>query len=147
MANLWNDSWNQQAKLGEDPKWLHLRRKCLDEGWEKVNQYWEGNNHGDRRKWVLPIEPSKQISKADIKSLEEELNSRVIHVKEGVDRIRWGYSQKGMFSIKEAYNIKIRGQAEEDEIWEKVWTSNPWPKVAICCWLFVRGRILTWENL
>ena len=96
---------------------------------------------------MLLIEPSKQISKADIKSLEEELNSRVIRVKEGVDRIRWGYSQKGMFSIKEAYNIKIRGQAEEDEICEKVWTSNPWPKVAICCWLVVRGRILTWENL
>ena len=52
-----------------------------------------------------------------------------------------------MFSIKEPYNIKIRGQTEEDENWGKVWASNPWPKVAIFCWLVVRGRILTVENL
>ena len=52
-----------------------------------------------------------------------------------------------MFSIKKAYKIKIRGQIEEDEIWDKVWTSNPWPKVAIFCWLVVRGRIITRENL
>ena len=46
-------------------------------------------------------------------------------IKNGDDTLRWGYSQKGTFSIKEAYNIKIRCQEEEDEIWKKIWTSNP----------------------
>ena len=106
---MWDHSWNQQPKLGEDPRWFQLRRTCLDEGWEKVNQYWEGNAQGDRHKWVTPLVPTNQIPEADIKALEEELNTRVIRVKEGVDRLKWGYSQKGMFNIKEAYNIKIRG--------------------------------------
>ena len=77
----------------------------------------------------------------------EELSTRYIRIKEGADRLRWGYYQKGMFSIKEAYTIKIRGKMEEYEIWEKVWTSNPWPKVVIFCWLVVRGRILMGGNL
>ena len=96
---------------------------------------------------MILLDPTDQIPEADIKALEEELNTCIIGVKEGADRLRWGYSQKGMFSIKEAYNIKIRGQAEDDDIWAKVWTSNPWPKVSIFCWLVVRGRILTGENL
>ena len=82
-----------------------------------------------------------------IRTFREELQERCVQIRNGDDKLRWGYSQKGMFSIKEAYNIKIRGQMEEDEIWGKVWTSNPWPKVAIFCWLVVRGRILTGENL
>ena len=112
-----------------------------------MNQYWEGNDQGDRHKWVILLGPLDQILKAELKALEEDLNTHVIKVKEGVDRLKWGYSQRGMFSIKEAYNIKMRGQAEDDDIWAKVWTSNPWPKVAIFCWLVVRGRILTGENL
>ena len=96
---------------------------------------------------MVLIEPLDQILEANIKALGEELNNRYVRIKDGAGRIRWGYSQKGMFSIKEAYNIKIRGQTEEDENWGKVWASNPWPKVAIFCWLVVRGRILTGENL
>ena len=65
---------------------------------------------------MIPLDPTDQIPEADIKALEEELNTCVIRVKEGVDRLRWGYSQKGMFSIKEAYDIKIIGQAKDDEI-------------------------------
>ena len=92
MANLWDDSWNQQPKLGEDPKWFHIRRKFLDEGWEKVNQYQEGTTQGDRHKWVVPIKPSDLIPEADIRALEEELSTRFIRIKEGADRLRWGYS-------------------------------------------------------
>ena len=37
LANFWDDLWNQQPKLGEDPRWLHIRIKCLEEGKKKVN--------------------------------------------------------------------------------------------------------------
>ena len=65
-----------------------------------MNQFYEGNSHGDRRKWMVPIEPSDQIAEVNIRALEEELNNRYVWVKDGADRLRWGYSQKGMFSIK-----------------------------------------------
>ena len=66
---------------------------------------------------------------------------------------KWGWHSlmglfsKGSFSIKEDYNIKIRNRVEEDEIWEKIWSTNPWPKVATFCWLVVKWRLLMGENL
>ena len=74
---------------------------------------------------MMLIDPTDQISEVNIKAIGEELQDRYVRIKDGADRLRWGYSQKGMFSIKETYNIKIRGHMEEDEIWGKVWTSNP----------------------
>ena len=96
---------------------------------------------------MIPVNHDAQISAEDIRALENELQEHNILTKNGDDTLRWGYSQKENFSIKEAYNIKIRGQQEEDEIWKKVWNSNPWPKVATLCWLVVRRRILMGENL
>ena len=66
---------------------------------------------------------------------------------EGPDVLRWGYLEKGMFNIKEAYNIQIESCAEDGETWKKIWTLNLWPKVATFAWLIVKGRILTSENL
>ena len=30
-----------------------------------------------------------------------------VRVKEGLDIVRWGYTDRGSFSIKEAYNISL----------------------------------------
>ena len=87
LANFWDDSWNQHPKLGEDLKWQHIRLKCLEEGREKVNQFREGNSQGERCKWMVPIEPSDQISEADIRAPGEELNTRYVGIKDGVDRL------------------------------------------------------------
>ena len=70
-----------------------------------------------------------------------------VRVKEGPNILRWGYTDRGSFSIKEAYNIRLGNQVEDDGTWKKIWTSNLWPKVALFVWLVVRGRILTSENL
>ena len=71
------------------------------------------------------------------------MHKRFVRVKEGPDIMRWGYTDRGSFSIKEAYNIRLGHQREADGIWRKIWTSNLWPKVALFVWLLVRGRILT----
>ena len=70
-----------------------------------------------------------------------------VKVKEGLDILRWGYTNWGSFSIKEAYNIRLGNHEKDDGIWKKIWTLNLWPKVALFVWLVVKGRILTSENL
>ena len=46
-------------------------------------------------------------SEEDWRSFQEEIHERFIRVKEGLDILRWSYKEKGSFSIKEAYNLKI----------------------------------------
>ena len=72
---------------------------------------------------------------------------RFIRVKEGPNILRWRCKEKGIFSIKEAYNIKIDLHEDDEGIWRKVWTVNHWPKVSLFIWLVIKGRILTSENL
>ena len=54
---------------------------------------------------------------------------------------------RGSFSIKESYNIKIGNQEDDEGTWKKIWISNMCPKVALFTWLVVKGRIITNENL
>ena len=80
----------------------------MEEGTKKVHQFWEGSPWEDRHRWMIPVNQDAQILAEDIRSLENELQERCILIKNGDDTLIWGYSQKGTFSIKEAYNIKIR---------------------------------------
>ena len=41
----------------------------------------------------------------DWETFQEEMHRHCIRPTEGQDVLRWGYSNKGMFNIKEAYNI------------------------------------------
>ena len=66
---------------------------------------------------------------------------------EGQDVLIWGYTDRGMFNIKEAYNIRIGNRVEEKETWKNIWTLILWPKVGLFAWLVVKGCILTCENL
>ena len=83
----------------------------------------------------------------DWETFQEEMHRRSIKPMEGSNVLRWGYSDKGMFNIKEAYNIRIGNRAEEVETWKKIWTLNLWPKVTLFAWLIVKGHILTCENI
>ena len=82
---------------------------------------------------------------ANWETLQEEMHRRCIRSMEGQDVLRWGYLDKGMFNIKEAYNIRIGTCVEDGETWKKIWTLNLWPKVALFAWLIFKGRILTCE--
>ena len=68
----------------------------------------------DYHRWSFPEKPDL-MSEDDWEALEEELNKHFIKAQEGSDILRWGYSSKGSFSIKEAYGIKMsRNMAMED---------------------------------
>ena len=49
---------------------------------------------------------------------------RFIKVQEGLEILRWGYTNRGSFNIKEAYNIRLTLHAEADGIWKKIWVVN-----------------------
>ena len=100
----------------------------------------------DHHLWNFP-EKLDYTSEKDWEAFQEELNKRFMKAQEGPDILRWGYSSKGSFSVKEAYSIRISRNAATDDIWKKIWAVNLWPKVALFVWLVARGRILTCENL
>ena len=100
----------------------------------------------DHHQWNF-LEKPEHTSEEEWEAFHEELNKRFIKAQEGPDILRWGYSTRGSFSVKEAYSIRISRNAVSDDIWKKNWTVNLWPKVALFVWLVARGRILTCENL
>ena len=75
------------------------------------------------------------------------LNERCMQIQYFQDKLRWGYSSRGVFSIKEAYNINTRGGEEWEEIWRNKWIVNPWTKHATLNWLVIKRIIMTGENL
>ena len=100
----------------------------------------------DHHQWNFLGKP-EYTSEEDWEAFHEELRKFFIKAQEGLDILRWGYSSRGSFSVKEAYSIRILRNATMDDIWKKIWTVNLWPKVALFAWLVARGRILTCENL
>ena len=76
------------------------------------------------------------------------LHEICIKIQMVLDKLRWGYSPKGIFSTNEAYDIWTNnGEMQEEAMWKKVWKENAWPKVATFLWLVMHHRIITWENL
>ena len=100
----------------------------------------------DHHQWKFP-EKHEHTSEEDWEVFHEEMNKCFIKAQEGLDILRWGYSPRGSFSVKEAYSIRISRNVVIDDIWKKIWTVNLWSKVALFVWLVVRGRILTSDNL
>jgi hypothetical protein len=71
-----------------------------------------------------------------------------IHISDGSDILRWGYSPMGMFTVKEAYFLHENFHTQPKEhIWNIIWKSKLWPKISTFLWLMVQNRILTWDNL
>ena len=73
---------------------------------------------------------------------------RCIIRKDGNNKLRWGYSLKGFFSLKESYNLLISNNMNPDEkTWSNIWRRKLWPKITIFSWIVIHNRILTGENL
>jgi len=51
-----------------------------------------------------------------------ELSRRRIPIVEGPDVIRWGYTNRGTFTIKEAFHIQQGADAApQEDKWKKIW--------------------------
>ena len=91
----------------------------MEEGKEKVSKFWAIRNLEGQRQWELTTKPYLMSDK-EWRAFQEELHHIFIRVKEGLDILRWGYKEEGSFSIKEAYNLKIDPQGDEEGIWRKI---------------------------
>ena len=69
----------------------------------------------DYHRWEFPEKPDL-MSEEDWDAFKEELNKFFIKAQEGPDILRWGYSSKGSFSVKEAYSIRTSGNVAVDDI-------------------------------
>ena len=76
----------------------------------------ETNLDGDRKSQEQEWWERMTINE-ETPALINVLRERYIHMQVGVDKLRWGYLPKGFFNTKEAYDIKIRGGEESEEIW------------------------------
>ena len=117
-----------------------------EEGRIKVSHYWGDHDLDCRIRWNYQVCPNPDNAK-ELRLFQEELQQRLVRFRREPDILCWGYDEKGAFSIKEAYNIKIRSNEEGDELWRKIWVTKLWPKVPTFSWLVVKGCILTGENL
>lgn len=67
--------------------------------------------------------------------LHKELTNRKIKVNTGSDVLRWGYTPKGTYTTKEAYQIMSQTQEPNDPTWNCIWTTGIWPKVSAFIWV------------
>ena len=80
--------------------------------------------------------------------MEESPDNRRIRWHEGDDKIHWGYTQKGFFTMKEAYDIMTGADKNlKDQKWKKLWKTKLCPKITIFSWLVLKKIILPSENL
>ena len=64
------------------------------------------------------------------------------------DKLIWGMTPNGSFSIKEAYNIPINAnEPPTEKKWENIWKRKLWPKIANFSWKLMKNRNLTGKIL
>ena len=61
-----------------------------------------GGDYREQRHWDFQEKP-EPTSEKDWDTFQEEMNKHFIKVQEGPNVLRWGYTSRGSFNIKEAY--------------------------------------------
>ena len=115
----------------------------------KVVDFWDtGNEDQLFRTWKDQIWWQAQAPGEDIEYFISELYSKIIAKNEGLDKLRWGYTNSGNFNPKEALGLLTGTQnLVPNAKWGKIWTGGWWPKVFVFYWLVIKHCILTWDKL
>eukprot|EP00253_Pinus_taeda_P019463 PITA_19463 len=148
---LWGSTGqNRKMGLGQVGKVLipgtnHNRNDTNQEN--TVAYYWNPSNTQGFRQWKPVEQIVKQEAEAYSGEIHKELTNRKIKVNTGSDVLRWGYTPRGTYTTKEAYEIMSHSQDPIDPTWNSIWTAGIWPKVSTFIWSLYHGRILTWDNL
>ena len=69
-----------------------------------MHHFWQERIINGRRCWNF-IDKPDQIEEADWEAFQEEMLNQCIRLTEGQDVLIWGYTDRVMFTIKEAYKI------------------------------------------
>lgn len=147
-ARFWDDSWQQLPKLADlfhRPLWqTQMNQGSIP----LVHQYWQPTPTYDYQTWKPARLWQIDWQGEAHTDIDQELNQRKIRISQHQDKLRWGYTTKGTFTTKEAHHLRYSNdQADKDQLWEKVWQAELWPKISTFLWLLSKKRILTWDNL
>jgi hypothetical protein len=148
-ALFWEDVWQQRPKWDAQEQLTGIKDAMSSQGKTRVAHYWtqEGENH-KWRKWIPKEDwlgiPDQEMKEDFLKNLTE----RKIPVSNEPDKLCWGWSTKGSFSVKEAYSLAAEYQnLPKQKIWQHIWQQKLRPKVTIFLWLLTQNKTLTWDNL
>ena len=79
----------------------------------------------------------------EILKVVETLQDRYIHINNSKDKLIWGMTPIGSFSIQEAYKIKGGfNQDTSDQVWKNVWEAKLWKKNSTFTWKKLSLRAL-----
>lgn len=99
------------------------------------------------RQWKSVSQIAQQATKAHNLELHKEITNRQIRVHTKSDVPRWGYTPKGTYISKEAYQLMCQTEEPIDPPWQCILTTGIWPNVSTFIWLLYHQRILTWDKL
>ena len=114
-----------------------------------VAEFWDHNIVDQRfRRWKAKRRWQDKAPGEDLDNFLAELSKKIFPLSAEPDKIRWGYSTSGNYNPKEAIGLLMETRnAIPEAKWNKIWKGGRWPKVSIFCWLVIKPRILTWDNL
>ena len=105
------DAWQQQGKLAESVGIDDLQIQLQRRGKEKVRDFWDPHAPDQiHRTWLSKEWWQHVIPEDRLEDFFKELTSRKIPIVESPDVIRWGYTNRGTFLIKEAFHIQQSGR-------------------------------------
>ena len=109
-----------------------------------------GYQHSDQRieRWKDKRWWQDKAPREDIENFIVDLSKKRFSKSEDPDKIIWGYSTSGNFNPKEALGLLTETlHIVPEDKWIKLWKGGWWPKISVFCWLVIKHRILTWDNL
>lgn len=102
----------------------------------QVYQFWQQHSLQGYQQWRSADTWQANWQEETFEVIDQELELRKIKLSNQRDKIRWGYTTKGTFNTKEAYQILYHPkQIVKDQLWDRIWHPSIWPKVSMFLWL------------
>lgn len=113
-----------------------------------VHQFWQQQATQDFHLWKLAGTWQANWQGETFTEIDQKLNNRRIKCSDQQDKLRWGHTPRGMFTTKEAYQLRYSAsQTDKDQLWDRVCQPGIWPKISTFLWLLSKRHILIWDHL
>jgi hypothetical protein len=100
------------------------------------------------RKWLLLHNSLLHLSAKTRTQIAQDVSNRKIQISQVNDKLGWGYSPRGTFTIKESYHLLSSPILyPPNPSWAKLWSLKTSPNISIFLWQVLHRCILTWDNI
>lgn len=141
QINFWEDSWLMDKPLIKT-KFGVLWNQIQDQGGGMVADFISLG-----RKWKkAELHQNAMVGRELVDELNSMLEEYKILGRDQNDEFIWKVTSTGEFSVKSIYKLMLRKTFEPND-WGKVWFNHLIPKINICWWTTIHGKILTIDNL